>query len=174
LLPANTTQPDLSFEPHVTYACLDLVNQSRKEPSQVLVEMHEIEGTQQHIDIMQAVTSRGSVVGFIQLAVDSTLLDQWTKNVAGDSLLEIHQKIEDGKNYLISKAGTGTKQGTHSVVDIPGTHWQAETWAPYVGSDSAFNLGMLFALVMGITLSGVVVFVLRRLLHNELTSDLDK
>lgn len=174
LLPTNTTKPDTSAEPHFTYACLDLLNQSRKEPSKVMVEMHEIEGTQQHIDIMQAVSSRGSVVGYIQLAVESSLLDTWTKNVVGDSLLEIHQKIDGDKNYLISKAGTGTKQGTHAVTDIPGTHWQAETWAPYQGSESAFNLGMLFALVMGVTLSGAVVFVLRQLLHKELTNDLEK
>ena len=174
LLPATTNKPDSSFEPHFTYACLDLLNQSRKDSSEVHVEMHEIEGKHQHIDIMQAVTLRGNVVGFIQLAVDSSLLDEWTKNAAGNSYLEIHQKIEGGKNYLIAKAGTASKQGTHAVIDIPGTHWQAETWAPYEGAESAFNLGMVFALVMGLILSGVVVFVLRSLLHKELKSDLEK
>lgn len=174
LLSATTNQPDKSFEPHFTYACLDLLNQSRKESSQVQVEMHEIEGKQQHIDIMQAVTSRGNVVGFIQLAIDSALLDEWTKNAAGNAYLEIHQKIDDGKNILIAKAGNASKQGIHAVVNITGTHWQAETWAPYEGSESAFNLGMIFALVMGLVLSGVVVFVLRSLLHKELTSDLEK
>jgi len=174
LLPATTNHPDKSAEPHFTYACLDLLNQSRKDSSYAHVEMHEIEGRQQHIDIMQAVTLRGNVVGFIQLAVDSSLLDDWTKNVAGESYLEIHQKIEEGKSHLISKAGKASKQGTHATIDIPGTHWQAETWSPYQGSDSAFNLGMLFALVMGLVLSGVVVFVLRTLLHKELTSDLEK
>lgn len=174
LLPSTTSQPDKSAEPHFTYACLDLLNQSRKDSTHVKVEMHEIEGKQQHIDIMQAVTSRGGIVGYIQLAVDSSLLNTWTKNVAGKSLLEIHQKIEEGKNYLIAKAGSGTKQGTHAVIDIPGTHWQVETWAPYEATESAFNLGMVFALVMGLTLSGIVVFVLRQLLHNELTSDLEK
>ena len=174
LLPSTTSQPDKSLEPHFTFACLDLLNQSRKDSSNVQVEMHEIEGKQQHVDIMQAVTSRGGVVGFIQLAVDSALLDTWTKNAAEKSFLEIHQKIEGGKNYLIAKAGSGTKQGTHAVIDIPGTHWQVETWAPYEGSATAFNLGMVFALVMGLTLSGIVVFVLRQLLHKELTSDLEK
>lgn len=174
LLPPTTIKPDKTYWPHFTYACLDLMNQSRKEPTKTLVEMHEIEGKHQHIDIMQAVTSRGSVVGFIQLAVDSELLNTWTKNVAGDSYLEIHQKIEGGKNHLISKAGKGSKQGTHAVIDIPGTHWQVETWSPYVESASAFNMGMLFALVMGITLSGAVVFVLRQLLTKELSSDLEK
>ena len=174
LLPANTAQPDKSAEPHFTYACLDLLNQSRKQSSQVHVEMHEIEGKHQHIDVMTAVTSRNIVVGFIQLAVDSTLLDGWTKNAAGDSHLEIYQKMDDGKNYLISKAGTASKEGTHAAIDIPGTHWQAETWAPYQGSQSAFNLGMVFALVLGVILAGVVVFVLRQVLHKELSSDLEK
>ena len=174
LLPATTNQPDKRLEPHFTFACLDLLNESRKNMSQVQVEMHEIEGKQQHIDIMHAVVSRGSVVGFVQLALDSTLLDDWTKNAAGESYIEVHQKIDDGRNYLIAQAGTASKQGTHAVVDIEGTHWQVETWAPYEGSESAFNLGMLFALVMGIVLSGVVVFVLRTLLHKELSSDLEK
>lgn len=174
LLSSTTSQPDKSSEPHFTYACLDLLNQSRKENFQVEVEMHEIEGKQQHIDIMQAVTSRGGVVGFIQLAIDSTLLDEWVKNVAGKSYLEIHQKIDDGKNYLIAKAGTESKQGVHAVIDIPNTHWQVETWTPFEGNESAFNLGMLFALVMGLVLSGIVVFVLRTLLHKELNSDLEK
>jgi len=174
LLAATTSQPDKRYEPHFTYACLDLLNQSRKHTSEALVEMHEIEGKQQHIDIMHAVTLRGSVVGFVQLAVDASLLDDWTKKVAGDAYLEIHQKIDKGQNYLISKAGTASKTGTHAVVDIPYTHWQAETWVPYEGSESAFNLGMLFALVMGIVLSGIVVFVLRQLLHKELNSDLEK
>ena len=174
LLPATTSQPDKSIEPHFTYACLDLLNQSRKESSQVQVEMHEIEGKQQHIDIMHAVTSRGNVVGFIQLAVDAALMDDWTKNAAGDSYLEIYQKIDDGKNILIAKAGNVSKQGIHAVVDITGTHWQAETWVPYEGSESAFNTGMVFALIMGLILSGAVVFVLRTLLHKELTGDLDK
>ncbi len=174
LLPTTTAQPDKSKEPHFTFACLDLLNQSREKSNKVSVEMHEIEGKQQHIDIMRAVTSHGGVVGFIQLAVDSSLLDTWTKNVAGDSLLEIHQKIDNSKNYLIAKAGKGSKLGTHAVFDIPGTNWQMETWVPYLGEESAFNLGMVFALVMGLTLSGIVVFVLRQLLHKELTSDLEK
>ncbi len=174
LLSTTTSQPDTNLEPHFTYACLDLLNQSRKDSSQVHVEMHEIEDKHQHIDIMQAVTSRGNVVGFIQLAVDSSILDDWTKNAAGDSYLEIHQKIDEGKNVLIASAGKASKQGTHAIIDIPGTHWQAETWAPYEGAESAFNLGMVFALVMGFVLSGIVVFVLRTLLHKELTSDLEK
>ena len=173
-LPATTNKPDKSLEPHFTYACLDLLNQSRENSLDVQVEMHEIEGKQQHIDIMHAVTSRGSVIGFVQLAIDSTLLDGWVKNAAGKSYLEVHQKIDDGKNYLIAKAGPASKQGTHAVIDIEGTHWQIETWAPYQGNESAFNLGMLFALVMGMVLSGVVVYVLRTLLHKELASDLEK
>ncbi|MFK5913322.1 MAG: phosphomannomutase/phosphoglucomutase [Woeseiaceae bacterium] len=174
LLPVTTTQPDKSLEPHFTYACLDLLNQSLKDAADVQVEMHEIEGMQQHIDMMQAVTSRGAVVGFIQFAVDSSLLDDWTKSIAGESYLEIHQKIESGKNYLISKAGNESKQGTHATIDIPNTHWQVETWAPYQQSQSAFNSGMLFALVMGIVLSGIVAFVSRQLLHKELSNDLEK
>jgi len=174
LLPANTSQPDKSVEPHFTYACLDLLNQSRTNSSEVLIEMHEIEGKHQHIDVMKAVISRNIILGYIQVAVDSTLLDDWTKKVAGDSYLEIHQKIEEGKNYLISKAGKASKEGTHAAIDIPGTHWQAETWAPFQGSESAFNLGMVFALIMGIVLAGVVVSVLRQVLHKELTGDLDK
>lgn len=174
LLPATTSQPDKTQEPHLTYACLDLLNESRKDSGNVQVEMHEIEGKHQHIDMMSAVSSRGTIVGFIQLAIDSTLLDDWTKNAAGKSFLEIHQKIEDGKNHLIAKSGTASKQGTHAAVDIPGTHWQVETWAPFHGAESAFNLGMVFALIMGLVLSGIVVFVLRQLLHEELTSDLDK
>ena len=174
LLPAYTSQPDKSAEPHFTYACLDLLNQSRLKRSEVLIEMHEIEGQQQHIDVMTAVISRNVVVGFIQIAVDSTLLDDWTKKVAGDSYLEIHQKIDEGKNYLISKAGKASKQGTHAAISVPGTHWQAETWAPYYGTESAFNLGMVFALTLGTILAGIVVFVLRQVLHKELTSDLEK
>ena len=174
LLSATTNQPNKTLEPHFTFACLDLLNQSRKNDSQVLVEMHEIEGKQQHIDIMRAVTSRGNIVGFVQLAIDSTLLGDWTKNAAGESYLEVHQKIDDGKNYLIAKAGTASKQGVHAVVNVEGTHWQVETWAPFEGSESAFNLGMVFALVMGLVLSGAVVFVLRQLLHKELASDLEK
>ena len=174
LLPVTTSQPDKSAEPHFTYACLDLLNQSRKEHSQSHVEMHEIEGKHQHIDIMQAVTSRGTVVGFIQLAIDSALLDDWTKKITGESYIEVHQKIDDGKNVLISKAGTESKLGTHAAIDIPGTHWQVVTWAPYEGSESAFNLGMVFALVMGLVLSGIVAFVSRQLLHKELTNDLEK
>ena len=127
LLPATTNQPDKRFEPHFTYACLDLVNQSRKDSADVKVEMHEIEGKQQHLDIMKAVVSRGTVVGFIQLAVDASLLDDWTKTIAGDSYIEVHQKIDEGKNNLISKAGKESKLGTHAVIDIPGTHWHVPT-----------------------------------------------
>ena len=174
LLPTTANQPDTSLEPHFTYACLDLLNQSRKDSANTKVEMHEIEGKQQHLDIMQAVVSRGTVVGFIQLAIDASLLDDWTKKIAGDSYIEVHQKIDEGKNNLISKAGKESKLGTHAVIDIPGTHWHVQTWAPYQGSESAFNLGMVFALVMGVVLSGIVVFVLRQLLHKELNSDLEK
>ncbi len=169
-----TSKPDKTTEPHFTYACLDLMNQSRENSPAVQVEMHEIEGQQQHIDIMQAVSSRGRIVGFIQLAVDAALLDQWTKNVVGDGYIEIHQKIGDSKDYLISKAGTPLKLGTHAVIDIPGTHWTVEIWVPVEGTDSAFNLGMLFALVMGLLLAGIVVFVLYTLLHKELNTDLEK
>ena len=174
LLAPDSSQPDKTTEPHFTYACIDLLTQSRKAPEIAHVEMHEIEGTQQHIDIMQAVVIRGVVVGFIQLTVDSTLLDMWTQNAAADSYLEVHQKIDDGKNYIIAKAGTESKQGVHAVIDVPGTRWKVETWKAFEGNDSAFNIGMLFALAMGVLLSGIVVLVLRRLLHKELTSDLDK
>lgn len=174
LLPDTTSQPDKSSEPHFTYACIDLLNQSRKNNVSTQVEMHEIEGKQQHIDIMHAVTLRGSVVGFVQLSIDSTLLDDWTKNAAGESYLEVHQKIDDGKNHLIAQAGPASKQGTHAAIDIEGTNWQVEAWAPYEGSESAFNLGMIFALVLGVVLSAIVVYVLRSLLHKELSTDLEK
>ena len=175
LLAEETSQPDLGAEPHFTYACLDLLNQSKRNVDLTQVEMHEIEGTQQHIDMMQAVSLRGKVIGYIQLAIDAALLSDWAKNAAENSYLEIHQKIEGGKNYLIAKSGTPpAAQGVKSSVDIPGTHWKAEIHTPFEGADSAFNLGMVFALVMGLTLSGIVVFVLRTLLHKEITSDLEK
>ena len=174
LLSPTTSQPDLTYEPHFTFACLDLLNQSRAEGFTTHVEMHEIEGKQQHIDMMQAVALRGKVVGFIQLALDPNLLNVWTKKVAGESYLEVHQTIDNGKSFLISKAGTADKQGVHATAAIPGTNWVVDIWTPYVGADSAFNLGMVFALVMGIVLSAIVVFVLRSLLHKELQSDLEK
>ena len=173
-LSPDTSRPDTSSEPHFTYACLDLMNESRENSPATQVEMHEIEAKQQHIDMMQAVTSRGKVVGFIQLAIDPALLDQWTKDVVGDGYLEVYQKIEQGKDYLISKAGTPLKYGTHAKIEIPGTHWTVEAWAPFEGADSAFNLGMLFALVMGLVLAGIVVFVLYTMLHKELEADLEK
>ena len=174
LLPATTNKPDKTQEPHFTYACLDLLNQSKKEGFATQVEMHEIEGKQQHIDMMQAVSLNGRVIGFIQLALDSRLLTSWAKKAADKSYLEIHQKIESGKNYLIAKTGNGIKQGVHAVIDIPGTHWQSETWTTFDTSDSAFNMGMVFALGMGLVLSGLATIILYSVLHKELQSDLDK
>lgn len=173
LLLGTTHQPNDLLEPRFTYACLDLLKQSREQSSNVKVEMHELKGNQQHIDIMQAVSLRGEVVGFIQFAMEPSLLDGWLKKVAGSTYIEVHQKIDD-QSYLIAKTTSGSKQGTHSVFNIPDTHWQIETWKTYQANESVFSIDILLIFAVAILITSIMVFVFRSLLHKKLVDDLEK
>lgn len=173
LLLATTSQPDDLLEPHFTYACLDLLKQSREQSESVKVEIHELKGSQQHIDIMQAVSLRGNIVGYIQFAMESSLLDSWLKNIAGNTYIEVHQSVDD-QSYLIAKTATGNKQGTHSVFNIPNTHWKIETWKSYQANESAFNLDILVLFAIALLFTAIMVFVFRALLHKKLVNDLEK
>ena len=173
LLLGTTHQPNDLLEPRFTYACLDLLKQSREQSSNVKLEMHELKGNQQHIDIMQAVSLRGKVVGFIQFAMEPSLLDSWLKKIAGSTYIEVHQEIDD-QSYLIAKTTSGSKQGTHSVFNIPDTHWQIETWKTYHANESVFSLNILLIFTVAILFTSIMVFVFRSLLHKKLVDDLEK
>ena len=173
LLLGTAHQPNGLLQPRFTYACLDLLKQSREQSSNVKVEMHELKGNQQHIDIMQAVSLRGEVVGFIQFAMEPSLLDGWLKNIAGSTYIEVHQEIDE-QSYLIAKTTSGSKQGTHSVFNIPDTHWQIETWKTYQSNESIFSLDILLIFTVAILFTSIMVFVFRSLLHKKLVDDLEK
>lgn len=175
LLPPGIREPDTRTEPHLGFACIDMLREAETRREAPPVEVHVIGTPQQHIDIVQPVLSAdGSrVVGDLQVTLKVELLSQWLKPWSKEGYVSLSQDVEDKPAVLLAEAGAFGGEGAQFMtVPVPGTRWQLNLWYPQSGL-SLFNRNLLIGFGVGALMIFLVVMLVWRSLRRALEHDIE-
>lgn len=176
LLSAGLAAVNRSVEPHLSYACLDMMREAENTKKAPPVEVHAFGSEQKHINLIQPILSEGAkkVVGHLQVVLDVKLIQKWTELAVNDNYIELIQKVADKRPLQMAKAGDSNYQSARSMtVEIEDTRWAATVWVPAAVNISMFNPNMLIVFAAAVVLIGLIVFMLRRSVSRAITADLD-
>jgi phosphomannomutase / phosphoglucomutase len=162
LIRPGTANRDMSTQPPLGYASLDMLRRAETTKEPISAEFHSIGNGSQHIVMIQRIRDNaGQLVGLIHLALDPAILNA---AVAGLGLTEVYVEITQPApgEAPLRVATSGTPQGDikPSQAPVPGTRW---TVALYGGTPEtqpvapASQWGSSVPVVAGIMLAVVVV-----------------
>jgi phosphomannomutase/phosphoglucomutase len=175
LLPAGIREPDTRHEPHLGFACIDMLREAESRREAPPVEVHVIGTPQQHIDIVQPVLSAtgGRVVGDLQVTLKVELLNQWLKPYGKKGYLSLTQDVEGKPAVLLAEVGSlGGGDDRFMNVPVPGTRWQLNLWYPQSGL-SLLNSNLLIGYGVSALMIFLVVMLLWRSLRRALEHDIE-
>ena len=176
LFKGNKSSVDKSLSPHISYACLDLINAAKNNLMSPL-EIHATNTRQEHIDLVHVVKSAdGRTLGFIQLVLDGKLLKQWVNDIAGEDYVEVYQQVGNKRHVVIAKAGNQDNRELNydsPELAVNGSSWMIRTWQPYGVSFMKFNSGLFAVIAIGLILAGTILWLLRRSLSDAISDDIE-
>jgi len=175
LLPPGLREPDTRTEPHIGFACIDMLREAETRREAPPVEVHVIGTPQQHIDIVQPVLAAdgGRVIGDLQVTLKVDLLPQWLKLYASQGYLSLTQNVEGQRSVLLAEAGSlGGGDEQFMSVPVPGTRWQLNLWQPQAGL-SLLNSKLLIGYGVSALMIFLVVMLIWRSLRRALEHDIE-
>jgi phosphomannomutase/phosphoglucomutase len=176
LLPAGIRNPDTTSQPHISFACLDMLREAESNLKAPPVEVHVIGTAQQHVDILQPVLSADnqSVVGHLQVTLQVEILQQWLNALQPAGYLSLTQSVENQPTALLAETGNKSNIGTRNGhVPVPGTRWDLNLWLPGDISVSVFNTNFILTFLVGSLMSILVVLLLWRSLSRAISNDVE-
>lgn len=177
LLPTGIRTPDKSSEPHISYACIDMIRQAEKKLSTPAVEMHVLGTPQQHIDIIQPVLSASGkrAVGLLQVTLKTDILKQWLNIKDLHGFINLTQPVEGRAGLSLIELGSSNIRGKGLAVDVPvpGTNWQLTLWDKDVTDSGLFSATFFITYFVGILMISLIVLVLMRALGRAISMDIE-
>jgi len=171
----RTTQ---QTKPHVGFACVDMLNQSRKTKMPPSVETHVFGTAQQHVDFVHPILDADGkkLLGHVQLMVNVSMLTHWLNRSNSIDYVELYQQAgKTLKPLLIGKSGNASIRANENpqFYSISNTSWEVRVWPSKSISkqhDLFLTYGLLFS---GVALFGFIIFLFWRSLGRALTKDID-
>lgn len=176
LLSAGQTVVNRTVQPHISFACMDMMREAENSKKMPLVEVHAFGTEQQHIDMIQPVLNEAGnqVVGHLQVVLDIKVIQKWTDLAVHENYIELSQQVSDKKSLLLSKAGDSRyRTANQSTVELEGTRWTISAWVPASVNISLINLTTIIVFASAVVLIGIIVFMLRRSVSGAIQSDLE-
>ena len=151
ILPPDFDEPDNSVNPPVSYACLDLIHNSRSGKNSA-VEAHLLGKPHQHIDIARNIKdANGKSIGTLLVTLPIQAIKQaLNKTNAGNGLLELQQTAK-GKTIVLSRRGNLSEKEGKAPINIPvkNTLWNLAYWPNNSGASVAGSNTLLFWGIVG-------------------------
>lgn len=172
---AGVYQPTQRTRPYIGYACIDMFNSAMQRKLPPGIEVHVFGTPQQHVDIVHPVIDNNKVIGIVQLTIATKIIDSWLKQAVKDEYIELHQRAGKQKSLLIGKAGNSSDRKGDAIhyLDIEGTNWAVDFW-PASRINTWYDILVTYGLLaIGVTLSALIVFLLRRSLSRAITEDIE-
>jgi len=165
---------DETANPPVSYACLDLINKARSGDNQPPVELHVPNTPQQHVDIVRPVYDGKRLVGYLQLALDASVIQVWANTVVGQNYVEITQSAGEQKSILIARGGDEEfKSGSPEYYQVDGTRWNIAVWSKVSLPILPVALESVLIFIIAVVLIGLVVYFLRRAVSTAIRIDVN-
>lgn len=177
LLPTGIINPDNSSEPHISYACIDMLRQAETKLQAPPVEVHVINTPQQHVEIIQPIPSTNgkTAIGLLQVTLQVEVLKEWLTSLSPKGYLSLTQSVEKQPTILLAEAGDKSMVSSSRAIGLPvaGTRWQLNLWLPGDPSISLLNTNFILTLVVGSLMSFLIVMLLWRSLRRAISNDID-
>lgn len=188
LIRPGTANRDMSTQPPLGYASLDMLRRAETTKEPIPAEFHSIGNGSQHIVMIQRIRDNaGQLVGLIHLALDPAILNA---AVAGLGLTEVYVEITQpapGEAPLVV-ATSGTPPGDikPSQAPVPGTRWTValyggtpETQPVAPVSQWGSSVPVVAGIMLAVVLVGGWLFIHRRhrlttVEHKEMEKTEDK
>ena len=165
-------------QPHVGFACIDMLNQSRATKKPPGVETHVFGTAQQHVDFVHPILSNagGRVVGYVHLTVNVAMIPVWLKKSNAIDYVELYQKAGKAhKSLLIGKSGSASLRTSEKQIRYPilDTTWEVRVW-PSKSVDAKYDRYLTYSLLfVGVALFAGIIYLFWRSLSRALTKDID-
>ncbi len=173
LLPVGTREPDSTMTPALSYACLDLLQQSEKD-GRAGMEVHKHGTPQQHIDLVQRIVDQtGQFSGNLLVTLDLLVLKQSMGRLkVQNAYLEL-QQLASGRVIILAAGGDqGLKQGEGEKVKVPGSSWHIAYWSAGSGGVGLDDVMIFAGVFIGIlVVLSMLLFVMYRRLTGVLKQD---
>jgi phosphomannomutase/phosphoglucomutase len=177
LLPTGIRNPDKSSKPHISFACLDMLQQAETKLQAPPVEVHVINTAQQHIEIIQPIPSANgkAAVGHLQVTLQVEALKQWLASLQPKGYLSLTQSVENQPTTLLAEAGDKSAISSGRVMELPvaGTRWHLNLWLPGDISIGLFNTNFIMTFVVGALMSFLLVMLILRSLSRAISNDVE-
>lgn len=178
ILPNLVLTPSTNSEPHIGYACIEVMQNAAKSKQAQPAEVHVMGTPQQHIDIQHPVLSLSgeNLIGLVQVTLKIDVLQQWLKTAySGDGYVSLIQKVEGRSALMLAAMGNESAQSTSRAVDVPvpGTSWTLSLWSPEIAETGVFNTNFLITLGVGGLMIFLVIMLLWRSMSRAISTDLD-
>ena len=173
LLPAGIREPDNTMTPALSYACLDLLQQSEKD-GRAGVEVHQHGTPQQHIDLVQRIVDQNDqLIGNLLVTLDLQVLRQSMGRLKiKNAYLELQQLVSGNAITLATGGEQSLKQGEGKKVKVPGSSWQIVYWSAGSGGVGFDDVMIPAGVFTGILVAlGMLLFVMYRRLAGALRQD---
>ena len=164
--------------PHVGFACIDMLNQSRKLKRPPGVEVHVFGTPQQHVDFVHPILDKAGnrVLGHVQLAVNVRMISVLLKKANEIDYVELYQKAgNEHKPLLIGRSGKAALRVNDKQFKYPvkGTAWEVTVW-PSKSIDRQYDQFLTYTLLfVGVGLFAGIIFIFWRSLSRALSKDID-
>ncbi len=168
----NLTKPNIGF------ACIDMLNQSRKYKRPPGVETHVFGTAQQHIDFVHPILDKtgANAIGHVQLMVNVGMLNVWLKKSNQIDYVELYQRAGQlHKSLLIGKSGSASLRSNDKQIKYPiaGTAWEVRVW-PSKSIDAQYDRLLTYIMLfVGVGLFAVIIYLFWRSLSRALAKDID-
>jgi phosphomannomutase/phosphoglucomutase len=176
LLPPDVDQPDHTMTPPLSYACLDMLDRSRKGEA-TNVEVHLPGNQQQHIDIVRNISGDDtSSLGSLLVSIPVQTLKELIRVMPiGSGYMELQQTNEKGQvTALASRGNNELRRGSPGMqMPIRKSSWKIAYW-PATASGNIFSNSNLvyWGVVVGVwLLLSIFIFILYRRLNKALLKD---
>lgn len=174
LLSPGQSEPDASLKPALGFACLEQAAQVGKGGRPV-AQVHRYGSEDQHIDLIHPVNDGESLLAYLQLTLDVSLLPQWLQGqVPAGAHVALRQQAAGASLLLGEKGNTALKgQEPLHTAGIDGSSWQLQYRNEYQGllpEAERFGFVAIFGAQVVLLALMAVAFavILGRLLHADL------
>lgn len=123
------TDPDMSIQPPIGYACLDLARQAEAGTERPPLEMHLHGSKFAHLDLVRPILDGGKPIASLMVSFEPATIEAWLKELALESgYVELQQEWEGPILGSLGDAGFKRDKPTHRAV-ISGSSWQLSYWS---------------------------------------------
>jgi hypothetical protein len=169
----NDTDPDMSVNPPIGYACLDLARQVEAGTEKPPLEVHLHGSESEHLDLVRPLRYEDTVIASLMVTFATDNIAQWLNKLFMESgYVELQQGWEGPVLGHVGDATLKSDKPAHRAM-ISGSSWQLSYWASNsIGMAEAHRAAFLGTFGVTALLIAIVMYFYARYLSRTIKREL--